>query len=300
MSRIMMMAAGHPRPLRLGGSREGPLLVSASTPWAGLPLEEHRFGTSEGVGRIGPLDGEHGLLMLMEGRIDLVVRNAGRDVRYTGRPSSVSLLAGDRRREVLSIRGSARAVAVHIPREWFAQLGLARAPEAYGEGEPYLPDTTAHNLVRAMRDEVALGAPTGRLFAESLSLALLSYVVERVPGTCYQTRGQLGGAQRRQLQRYIRDRLHEDLSLAELADVVALSPRHFSKLFRAAFGTTPHRYVLQERLAEGARLLARGGQDVLEIALRLGFCSQSHFTAAFRQAFGVTPYRYAAGKRTST
>ena len=87
-------------------------------------------------------------------------------------------------------------------------------------------------------------------------------------------------------------------TLAELADVVSLSPRYFTKLFRTAFGTTPHRYVMRQRLAEGARLLARGRYDLADVAVRLGFCSQSHFTAAFRQVYGVTPHRYATGKGT--
>jgi len=83
----------------------------------------------------------------------------------------------------------------------------------------------------------------------------------------------------------------------ELSELVGLHPRHFSTLFRRAFGVTPHRYVIDQRLAEGARLLANGGQDIADIAFRVGFSSQSHFAAAFRQAFGKTPRTYAAEKR---
>ena len=42
----------------------------------------------------------------------------------------------------------------------------------------------------------------------------------------------------------------------------------------------------------------RGRYDLADVAVRLGFCSQSHFTAAFRQVYGVTPHRYATGKGT--
>jgi AraC family transcriptional regulator len=297
MSRIMMAAGGRTHPLILNRSNPEPLLSSSSTPWAGLPFEEHRIGATERAGKVGPVDGEYGLLTITEGQFDILVRRGGREVRHVARPSSMSLLSGNHRREVLGIRGSATVIAINITQPWFGLLALEGAPASFGEGEPYAPDPTVHSLVRAMRDEVARGAPTGRLYAESLSLALLSYVVERLPDARAHGRGNLCGAQQRQLQRYVRDHLHEELTLNELAGVVGLSPRYFTKLFRAAFGTTPHRYVTQQRLAEGARLLARGGHDLVDVALRLGFCSQSHFTAAFRQAYGVTPHRYATGKR---
>jgi AraC family transcriptional regulator len=292
----MMLAGGRAYPLTLDRARPEPLLNSANTPWAGLPLEEHRIVATERRVSTGPLDGEHGILTIMEGRIEMVVRQAGRDVTYPGVPSSVSLLAGDHRRDILRIDGGATAVAVHVPRAWFQQLSLDGAPAGFGLGQPLQRDATAYALVRAMRDEIAGGATTGRIFAESLSLALLSYVVERLPGGRSRVRGSLSEGQCRQLRRYVRERLHEELSLAELAALVGLSPRYFSRLFQTAFDTTPHRYVMQERLAEGARQLARG-RDVLEVALALGFCSQSHFTAAFRQAYGLTPRRYAAQKR---
>jgi AraC family transcriptional regulator len=298
-ARIMMLAAGRTYPLRLNPTRPEPLLNSATTSWAGIPFEEHRFsGTIHPRGRTGPLDGEHGLLVIMEGQIDIVGRKAGREVRYRGVPSSVSLLAGDHPREVLSIQGDATAVCLHIARSWFEQLSLDGAPSAYGLGTPLVPDATVHALVKEMREEVRRGATTGRIYAESLSLALLSYVVEQLPGASSRVRGGLSEAQCRLLRRTIRDRLHENLSLAELASLAGLSTRYFSRLFRQAFGTTPHRYVLEQRLAEGARLLLRG-RGAVEVARVLGFCSQSHFTAAFRQTYGVTPRGYVVRNRAS-
>ncbi len=292
-----MVTGDRTRPLVMNGSHPEPLLSSASTPWAGLPFEEHRIGTSGWAGNVGPLDGECGVLAIIDGQIDIVVRKNGRDVPHSARVGSVSLLSGEHRREVVRMSGGATAIAVNVTRDWFSQLALEEAPKSFGAGEPYGSDTTVHALVRAMREEVARGAPTGRLYAESLSLALLSYVVERLPDARSHVRGALSDVQCRQLQRYVREHFHEELTLAELAGVVGLSPRYFTKLFRTAFGTTPHRYVTQQRLGEGARLLARGRQDLAEMALRLGFCSQSHFTAAFRQTYGVTPHRYAMGRR---
>jgi AraC family transcriptional regulator len=108
-----------------------------------------------------------------------------------------------------------------------------------------------------------------------------------------QVRGALSAPQQARLRRYIEDRLHEDLSVSDLADLCGLRPRHFSTLFRRAFGQTPYRYVIDRRLARGADLLTTSSCDVDEIALRLGFASASHFTSEFRRLYQTTPRRYA-------
>lgn len=92
--------------------------------------------------------------------------------------------------------------------------------------------------------------------------------------------------------------MQDDLSLVALAALCGLRPRQFGALFTRAFGATPHRYVLQRRLALGARLLGSGQLEIADVAIRAGFCSQSHFTTAFRRSYGVTPARYAATRRT--
>ncbi len=297
-ARILMYASGTTRPLSLDGGRNSkPLLNSALTPWAGLPLEVHRLQALECNGVSGPVDGEHGLLVIMEGRADFVVRQGRRDERFSAVPSSMTTLSGEHRRHVVRVTGSAKAAAVKLPQQWFGRLSLDGPPSNFAQTEPLVRDATVFALVRAMLDEVARGAVAGRLYAESLSMALLSYLVERVPACRSRARGRLSDAECRRLQKYIQHHLHRDLSLVELSGVVGLSPRHFSTLFREAFGVTPHRYVVDHRLAEGARLLSSGSGEIVDVALRVGFCSQSHFTAAFRRAFGTTPKRYAVDRR---
>jgi AraC family transcriptional regulator len=172
-------------------------------------------------------------------------------------------------------------------------------PAGFGRSGHVTSDPTVPCLVRVMMDEVARGAPTGRLYAESLSLALLSYVVHQsAPRSVARARGRLSETECHRLRSYVLDRLGEDLSVMDLAAHVGRRPRHFSTLFRQAFGVPPHRYVLRQRLDEGARLLGSRDLDVADVAFRLGFCSQSHFAAAFRRAFGVSPGRYSGQKRS--
>ena len=302
-SRIMVYSSGKARPLRFGA--EGPpanCLVSATTPWAGLPIEGHRIQSFEGSGESGPVDGECGLLAILDGGIEMVVRRKGHEVRIPAPPGTTFLVTGQDRPDVVRMTGSADAVAVRFPREWFERLALHGVQlRGFGQTKTLSRDVTVSSLVRAMRDEVARGAPTGRLFADSLSLALLAYVVEREPRCAAIVRGRLSEGECHLLRNYVNERLGEDLSLAELAAQVGRRPRHFSTLFRQAFGAPPYQYVLRQRLAEGARLLANGNEDIAAIAYRLGFTSQSHFATAFRGAFEVLlPRRYAIEKRGLT
>jgi AraC family transcriptional regulator len=94
---------------------------------------------------------------------------------------------------------------------------------------------------------------------------------------------------------YIEQNLGNELSLTELAAVAGLSPRHFALAFRQSTGTSPHKYVLTKRVAESTRLLATRQWSLAEIALTLGFASQSHFTEIFRKTLGTTPRRYQQG-----
>ena len=71
-----------------------------------------------------------------------------------------------------------------------------------------------------------------------------------------------------------------------------LSPKHFLVAFRNSVGVTPHQYVIRERVREATRLLAARRMSVAEVALTLGFSSQSHFTEIFQKAIGTTPKRY--------
>lgn len=76
--------------------------------------------------------------------------------------------------------------------------------------------------------------------------------------------------------------------LAELAQDAGLSPYHFHRLFREAFGQTPQEYVRARRL-ECAIVLLRQGRPANEACAEAGFMSVSSFSRAFRARFGHTP-----------
>src|SRR6202047_4013413 len=81
--------------------------------------------------------------------------------------------------------------------------------------------------------------------------------------------------------------LEGDLTIDHLASIACLSRFHFARAFKAAIGQSPHQYVSAKRL-ERAKVLIRGDQNLVEIALALNFSCQANFTRAFRHVTGQT------------
>jgi AraC-like DNA-binding protein len=81
------------------------------------------------------------------------------------------------------------------------------------------------------------------------------------------------------------------ISSADLERVSGLDRYALARAFRAAFGSSPHRYLVARRVARAQRLLAAGA-NLAEAAAGAGFADQSHFTRHFKAHLGLTPGRY--------
>ncbi len=104
-----------------------------------------------------------------------------------------------------------------------------------------------------------------------------------------------GGLPPRRLQRvlsHVRENIGGELSVAELAQVVGMSQYYFSKLFKISTGTTPHQYVMRQRVERAQEVLRDGQTTLVELSTQVGFETQSHFTSVFRRVVGTTPKRY--------
>ena len=91
------------------------------------------------------------------------------------------------------------------------------------------------------------------------------------------------------------DRRYRDpLDVATLAEAAHLSPAHFSREFRRAFGEPPHQYLLTRRLERAAALLRNTDRSVADICLTVGLRSIGSFTTSFGRTFGLSPTAYRA------
>jgi AraC family transcriptional regulator len=96
----------------------------------------------------------------------------------------------------------------------------------------------------------------------------------------------------RRILDYINDHLDREVSLADLATIVDLSPYHFARLFKQSMGMAPHQYLIERRIEAAKRLLATTHFSIAEIAYQVGLSSQSHLTNLFRKRVGMTPSAY--------
>jgi AraC-like DNA-binding protein len=84
------------------------------------------------------------------------------------------------------------------------------------------------------------------------------------------------------------------LAVAALARAALMSPAHFSRQFRAAYGETPYSYLMTRRI-ERAKALLRGGESsVTEVCMAVGCSSLGSFSARFTEIVGETPTAYRA------
>lgn len=79
-----------------------------------------------------------------------------------------------------------------------------------------------------------------------------------------------------------------DRSVSELAAACGVSAGHFSRAFRRTVGTSPHQWLLEQKIAH-AKCLLKGKKSISEIAFACGFADQSHLTRLFLRKVGVTP-----------
>jgi transcriptional regulator GlxA family with amidase domain len=86
--------------------------------------------------------------------------------------------------------------------------------------------------------------------------------------------------------------LRADLSLEVLAKRACLSPRHFVRRFKHAFGGTPAMFVENLRLDDARRRLSERAQKIENVAAAVGFKSDDAFRRAFQRRFGVKPSSY--------
>lgn len=137
-----------------------------------------------------------------------------------------------------------------------------------------------------------------RLYLDSLSNILAINLLRHHTTTKPLVPIYQGGLPPRQLSQildYIDAHLDRNIKLADLAQLLDMSPFHFSRLFKQSIGTSPHQYLSQQRIERAKQLLKNSDRLIIDIALECGFNSHSHLSKQFRQNMGMTPKAYRSG-----
>ncbi|ARV58999.1 AraC family transcriptional regulator [Nostocales cyanobacterium HT-58-2] len=157
------------------------------------------------------------------------------------------------------------------------------------------PDPTILHTAQLFKSEVLNSGLAGKLYTDSLKNLLAVHLLRNYTGTQELPSiedSPLDALKLNQVKDFIEERLAEDLSIADMADVVHMSQFHFARAFKTATGQPPHRYLTQRRMERAKVLLSVTRLSVAEVAYRVGFYNTSHFTSQFRKATGTTPKAY--------
>jgi AraC family transcriptional regulator len=161
---------------------------------------------------------------------------------------------------------------------------LAQILPSLGETDPVIED-----LARAANHAMASEDSSSSLMADYLSRALAARLLTRNQAPPQAATPTLSQTQLARVKDYIHAHLAHPIGLDDLAAIAGTSLTAFARGFKRATGTSPYRYLLQQRVAHAARLLTGTKMPIPEIALACGFSHQEHLTRLFHRETGTTP-----------
>lgn len=100
-----------------------------------------------------------------------------------------------------------------------------------------------------------------------------------------------------QVEQYIREHYHEELTLNSLADLVYLNPNYLSNIFAQATGCTLSKYIKQIRMEKAQELLLNTNMKVTDISQSVGYPNTSYFCKSFQKLYGTIPERFRQGSK---
>jgi AraC-like DNA-binding protein len=188
-------------------------------------------------------------------------------------------------------------------RPWHARLLVLELPSARAilDDPDRLPrdlelaDPVVDDPTLAWRFDALFAAllrPGARLEADTLLTTWLADLARR-PAAVVQRRSARRDPAFRAACAYLGDHLARNVTLEELAGAAGVSRFRLVRLFDAAIGVPPHRFLLAQRI-DAARAMLERGAPIGRAALACGFADQSHLHRHFRRAWGITPGEYLA------
>ena len=90
----------------------------------------------------------------------------------------------------------------------------------------------------------------------------------------------------------IYENMFNDISIERLADLTNRSLTSFKKEFRRIFDSSPHHWIIGQRLSRAKIMLSSTSRTVSEIGAECGFANISHFIKLFKQRYNCTPASY--------
>lgn len=93
-------------------------------------------------------------------------------------------------------------------------------------------------------------------------------------------------------KKYIIEHLSEKLTVQNVADIIHMSPSHFSRIFKQQTGFSPYDFILISRLNKAKDFLQKTNLSISQIAYEVGFNSESNFIYFFTKNTGLSPTKF--------
>lgn len=174
------------------------------------------------------------------------------------------------------------------------QIGNGREPELVDR--VHFDDPKLFTIMALINDEIGSADAISHLYIEQLlDLMCLQLLRAHSAAPAPMANGPRRGLSARQVKRvttYMRENIAEDIRLQELAALVNLSRFHFCTAFRVATGQTPYGWLTRQRIAYAKSLLRDRSLRISDVALVVGYETQSAFAASFRKAVGISPTEF--------
>lgn len=192
-------------------------------------------------------------------------------------------------------QGPAEILHLHVPNSLIAECGrdvLGAETSGLRSAPTLQRDPIVEKLGRALLDAEDVGEALGPLYADCVSMAIVARLVASSQHARAPERPKAAALPKWRLKRaleFIEAQLAEPVGLADIAAAAGLTRMYFAAQFKAATGLRPHEYLLRRRIERAQEMLAKDEASLVDIALSVGFQTQSHFTTVFKRFVGQPP-----------
>jgi AraC family transcriptional regulator len=154
-------------------------------------------------------------------------------------------------------------------------------------------DEQIHHIASSLHCELKDANVIGGVYADSFAKLLAIQLLRRYCEVkdVQTSRGGMAPRKLRKAIEFIKANLDKEqtVALGAVAQEVQMSYFHFSRAFKQSTGVSPNVYMIEQRIQRAKKLLSETEIPIADVALRVGFASQSHFTTTFRRLAWTTP-----------
>jgi AraC family transcriptional regulator len=241
----------------------------------------------------------HLAVLILSGACSNQWIRCGRETRFNAARGMVGFFSADQEEHAVVSRTDtgAKAFILSIPPSHLQFIAASEGGPRLTElqARPIFHDAIIRDLLVRLFADTSGGSITRGLDAEIAARSLVLRLVEITQGEppdWHADSSLFDSRTMRHITDYIDAHLQRFVTLDELALLPGMSPGHFAKKFQQSAGLSLQRFVNRRRLQAAMLLLQNGSTPLSQVALALGFSSQSHFTRLFGEMTGMTPARF--------